>query len=1015
MFDINSAYNKNFNNPNSNNNNTNNSNEENPNRKVLNNHKNTHYKVLISNSFIYLENIKQKKFLMIDRDYYSMNVSDDYQILINEDIKNCKEIDCVLGMIEICNQQYFLIVYQSLKVAKLKNYEIFQIQKVDLIKLSKDKINDEKQSEIVRTNLQKSLSNGSFFYSIGFDLSSFTQKIFFEYNNNLNVNSFLEKVNENYLWNFKLLNGFAQYQIDKSFISFCICGFVGYKIINLYDNYPFEFIIIERINQKFIPDQNFLIDQNYSNYCLNFKQIEIIASFQREKIFSFIFYYSFFPFFPDNKFHKHYSNVIEFSKEFENYANILSIVSSEEKISNSLINMLKTNNSNLNKMQSIETRNYNINLIENNNSFIKFTDFFSYYLDSNAKSILNEQSNIYWLISLNNKISSDDNCFNFIERLTWIFLRKTFKLLQIKDIGNFSNPENNNPILKYYQDIWLYYRKFQIHQSNKNNELKDQISLKSIVDYINFDRHSYKKEVKQFNKLNLLVLTFNLAGASIKNSNGEIINYDITELFTNNILYKNNIAPDIIAIGLQEIIKLEVGNILLMQNSKNVEYWQNKFINTIKRIYPNEDYILIKELDLVGILMLVLIKSKYNKNVRIINNIIIKNGMMGSLGNKGNVILILKIFESIVIFCSGHYTSGHSKNKERLKILDQVLNTEIKYNNIISSFKDFDIWFIFGDLNFRINYDYENTIQLCQNKNIELLLNADQFNLSKIDNRKLDIIDEGLINFLPTYKYNKNNNNFAFEPNKMRVPSYCDRIFYKNNFKENHPSIILKQYDSISNVQFSDHRCVFGVFEIYCKVFYKNEKEKIMNDLMNIDNNIKIKNFNSENNINNLNIENYPINIFPKNYNSEDIKVYYPSNVSKNNQNDNNNNNYMNVNNYSQNNINFNENIINSNNINLENNNRTEKTMQNLDNFFNVKNEGYCSFDYNNNQYMYNDMNQNININNNNFLNQNMNSNQNQNNYNNNNNINNNNNNNNNNYNDINPYPTNSNNDLIQF
>ena len=135
---------------------------------------------------------------------------------------------------------------------------------------------------------------------------------------------------------------------------------------------------------------------------------------------------------------------------------------------------------------------------------------------------------------------------------------------------------------------------------------------------------------------------------------------------------------------------------------------------------------------------------------------------MGSLGNKGNVILILKIFESIVIFCSGHYTSGHSKNKERLKILDQVLNTEIKYNNIISSFKDFDIWFIFGDLNFRINYDYENTIQLCQNKNIELLLNADQFNLSKIDNRKLDIIDEGLINFLPTYKYNKNNNNFFF-------------------------------------------------------------------------------------------------------------------------------------------------------------------------------------------------------------------------------------------------------------
>ena len=187
---------------------------------------------------------------------------------------------------------------------------------------------------------------------------------------------------------------------------------------------------------------------------------------------------------------------------------------------------------------------------------------------------------------------------------------------------------------------------------------------------------------------------------------------------------------------------------------------------------------------------------------------------MGSLGNKGNVLLILKLYETDIIFCCGHFTSGDSKNNERIKILEQLLQKEISFNNITCSFKDFDIWFIFGDLNFRINYDYETAIEYCQNQIIHFLLDADQLSLSKKENKNLAVIDEGYIKFLPTYKYIKDNDNYVFEPGKIRVPSYCDRILFKNYFNENNRFIVLKQYDSISKVKFSDHRCVFGVFEI---------------------------------------------------------------------------------------------------------------------------------------------------------------------------------------------------------
>ena len=50
----------------------------------------------------------------------------------------------------------------------------------------------------------------------------------------------------------------------------------------------------------------------------------------------------------------------------------------------------------------------------------------------------------------------------------------------------------------------------------------------------------------------------------------------------------------------------------------------------------------------------------------------------------------------------------------------------------------------------------------------------------------------------------------------MRIPSWCDRIFYK---KSN--LIWSKEYNSVNDIKYSDHKPVYGVFYINYEVSIK--------------------------------------------------------------------------------------------------------------------------------------------------------------------------------------------------
>ena len=76
---------------------------------------------------------------------------------------------------------------------------------------------------------------------------------------------------------------------------------------------------------------------------------------------------------------------------------------------------------------------------------------------------------------------------------------------------------------------------------------------------------------------------------------------------------------------------------------------------------------------------------------------------------------------------------------------------------------------------------------------------------------------EGQIQFAPTFKFNKGTNVYDTSY-KQRIPAWTDRILFKQKFFNDETKkgfgVKVLQYDSVDDAMHSDHRPVFGVFQV---------------------------------------------------------------------------------------------------------------------------------------------------------------------------------------------------------
>ena len=1030
----NNSQNSQINNSNQNQNNFNNNNNQNQMTENINDFQNLNindtlgnsaninsrklYNIKESKSCIYIENINQICTIKIPKSFEKIYLVDNENELINFFPDNISQADAIIGIFDLKNNKYLAVVTSSIHVANINGSDLYNIISVEFIKITNnnESIND---SNLIK-NIKSLFSTRNFYYSNNYDIS-------LSLYNQSKINN---KSNSKYLMNISLIKYFIDNNIPEFFYSSVIFGYIEcLHDININENidYTIDIIIIERFFNK-----NIIINRNIPGYI---KQVELISIFKNtnnknlDKTFSYVCYMSSESFNSINKFLPVKDVIIT---DLKLYKNIICVLN----------NLSNKNITNI-KMNEVMMK-FNKNLLNDKIYFIDFTsdwdnnlycdtvydskNYIDFYLNNSEEKI---QQNIYWFIDINNISSNNDICFQALIRIMFKVIKKEIDYIGINiNIGSYEQNNNNivykkyNEIINKYQNDFYDMKKslFNSNDSEKYQEIIDKFfcynnlfeeNIKNKDNIKSFKDNSNKDS--NFQKLNILCTTWNVAGIPYRN-------YNIEDLFKKNIFYKERKSPDIIIVAMQEIVELNFSNILFVSNQEAVDNWTNNIISTVQKIFQDELYILSKCLNLVGIYILVLIKSSLSKKIFLLDHNTTKTGVYGTLGNKGFFTITFQIFDKILSIGSGHFEAGKGKNDTRIMTLNQILNKSINIQeDEFITFKDADYWIILGDLNFRIDLSYEDAISCIQEKNYDVLYGMDQLNSSLNNNEFFKKnINEKKINFDPTYKYEKESNEYAYDEDKIRVPAWTDRILYSKK-----KGINMLNYDCIKSLRYSDHRPVVGAFEIYYTSNKKNmdkadvKYNKKHKNIDLIDDNSKNDNDTNKekkNDFNSMQIhksKSYTVsmndqnpNIFRGNssnidYNegkfnrnnflnndAQDINQFFSRNKNDNSQNNNLlkfsndniniNNNDINNNMISNNNCSNNQGImsnfpVNFNNQNGNNNNFNNQNMNNYNNF-NNQNNNFNNF---NRQSCINFNNMNNNFNNQNINNNNFNNNQN--------------------------------------
>ena len=476
--------------------------------------------------------------------------------------------------------------------------------------------------------------------------------------------------------------------------------------------------------------------------------------------------------------------------------------------------------------------------------------------------------------------------------------------------NNFANP-------------FLQEQKAQMNQNN--NIMKSRTQIFNNRHNQNMNNNMNMNQPAYPNKLNILCITWNVGGINSEEQ------YYIKDLFTENIFFKNNKVPDIIIVGLEEIVELDFYNILsITTNEDSVNNWTNNITSTINSLYPYT-FKQISTLNLVGIYCIIFAQSHLKEDIEITETKVVKTGLFGTLGNKGYLISNLKIFKSIEIsFAVGHFEAGQNSNDERISTLKQILNTKYEKGGN-KKFKNSDIWIILGDMNFRIETSFEKSFEMIQRREFEKLYQYDQLYLCRLNDGGLIEVNEAKINFTPTYKYISGSNNYLNDIENLRTPSWTDRVLFcdKNIIRNLH-------YSNIPTIMYSDHRPVQACFEINIQELNRTNNNDINNRFYSNGN--KNNNFGNPFLNNNWNNTNEGNNNFNMNNNHHNFNNGFNNGFSNNNNNNqtnwNGNNNFNgNMNNHRNNQTNvFNNKRNNQNFNNFQNNNRNNFNKKNQNN-----------------------------------------------------------------------------------
>ncbi|KAI9287437.1 SacI homology domain-containing protein [Umbelopsis sp. AD052] len=320
------------------------------------------------------------------------------------------------------------------------------------------------------------------------------------------------------------------------------------------------------------------------------------------------------------------------------------------------------------------------------------------------------------------------------------------------------------------------------------------------------------QEYSSVQKITIFAGTYNLNGQSYQ---GESLDAWILQH-----LDLGHEEPDIFCIGFQEIVKLSPQQVMSTDIEKR-KAWERQLEITLNKRSKKSPYIALRSNQLVGAALLLYVKQDIVHNIRNVESVVKKTGLMGMAGNKGAVAIRLDYCDTSFCFVCAHLASGHSNIEERnadFLTIDQGLMFP-KGRGIESH--DNIVWV--SDLNYRISMSNEEVRSCIDHDDLQTLADADQLLQQISENKTFPGYREGTITFQPTYKYDLGTDIYDTSE-KQRVPAWTDRILFKG------PRLQLLQY-ARAELYTSDHRPVLAIFEAEITTLDHAAEAKMKNEL----------------------------------------------------------------------------------------------------------------------------------------------------------------------------------------
>lgn len=190
-------------------------------------------------------------------------------------------------------------------------------------------------------------------------------------------------------------------------------------------------------------------------------------------------------------------------------------------------------------------------------------------------------------------------------------------------------------------------------------------------------------------------------------------------------------------------------------------------IEGLSDLNPGHEYVLFGKETMMGLLVLCFCRESIFDKITNVTTNKVKTGFMGNIGNKGSVVVRFDLHDTSVIVACSHLESGDERVHDRIKNIFDISQQSFSSVNKEYEFEKHDVKILFGDLNFRIAYPYEATLEFIDSINennkeekVKALFELDQLKIVKERYEWLSEYLEMPVTFLPTYKFVSNKNEY---------------------------------------------------------------------------------------------------------------------------------------------------------------------------------------------------------------------------------------------------------------